>query len=200
MALSIFAATSTNVTSRPIRANLRRIIALDAWNGNGTTGASSAHTHKSDVGGVLLNLHGSEAVREAFRQIQNAVSRSLGEAYFQGVTIQPMIAEKGYEVIVGSTVDPATGRHQILGIGRLIWSHFVNEAEFALLISDPFQGRGLGTELLARLVEIGREEKLERIVTFIHPDNADMKRISEKVGFRVHYSCEEVLKAEIDLE
>ncbi|MFH1573928.1 MAG: GNAT family N-acetyltransferase, partial [Acidobacteriota bacterium] len=89
---------------------------------------------------------------------------------------------------------------EIVGVGRLIRMHGIPEAEFAIIVSDRIQKSGLGTELLGRLVEIGRAEKLGRITGDILPDNAGMLRVCEKLGFRCRYSTEEgVIKAEIVL-
>ena len=41
--------------------------------------------------------------------------------------------------------DPETGEHRVLGVGRLSRLHGRNEAEFAILVADPYQGQGLGT-------------------------------------------------------
>jgi acetyltransferase len=79
---------------------------------------------------------------------------------------------------------------EIVGVGRLSRLHARNEAEFAILISDGFQGRGLGTELLRRLVEIGREEKMDRIVAEILDGNIGMQRAAIKNGFRLHRTPE----------
>jgi acetyltransferase len=79
------------------------------------------------------------------------------------------------------------GPHRILGVGRLIKEHAKNEAEFAILISDPWQGKGLGSELLKLLVEIGRKERLSRIIGHIAAENTMMKRISEEVGFDLRF-------------
>jgi acetyltransferase len=78
--------------------------------------------------------------------------------------------------------------------------YWENEAEFALLISDQSQNRGLGTELLRRLVEIGREEKLRRITADILPDNIPMQKICSKLGFKLKHDPENgVVEAEIVL-
>ena len=74
---------------------------------------------------------------------------------------------------------------EIVGVGRLIRLHSVNEAEFALVVSDEWQGQGIGTELLRRLVQIGHDEKLERITATILPDNGEMQRVARKAGFTV---------------
>jgi acetyltransferase len=96
--------------------------------------------------------------------------------------------------------DREAHREDLLGVGRLIRVHGTRDAEFAILISDQWQGHGIGTELLARLVQIGREEKLERIVADILPDNTEMQRVCEKIGFKQEYSAAEgVVKAAIDL-
>ena len=51
------------------------------------------------------------------------------------------------------------GQPLIVAVGRLSKSHAVPEAEFAILVADAWQGQGLGTELLNRLVQIGRDER-----------------------------------------
>jgi acetyltransferase len=79
---------------------------------------------------------------------------------------------------------------QILGVGRLSKLHGVNEGEFAILISDPWQGQGLGTELLRRVVEVGRQEKLQRIIGHILADNHVMNHVCQKVGFKVGHDAD----------
>jgi acetyltransferase len=79
--------------------------------------------------------------------------------------------------------DPATGERTILAIGRLSKLRQTAEAEFAILVSDAYQGHGFGVELLRRLVQIGRDEKLKRIVATILSDNVAMQRVSRKIGF-----------------
>jgi len=81
--------------------------------------------------------------------------------------------------------DPATGERAILAIGRLSKLHLTPEAEFAILVSDAYQGHGFGVELLRRLVQIGRDEKLQRIVATILAENVAMQRVSRKIGFRL---------------
>jgi acetyltransferase len=92
------------------------------------------------------------------------------------------------------------GTHQILGVGRLIKEHGIAEAEFAVLISDPWQGKGFGSELLKLLVQIGRKEGLRRITGRISPENSTMKTVSEQVGFRLRFDeSEQEWKAEMAL-
>jgi acetyltransferase len=100
--------------------------------------------------------------------------------------------------LVADRKDPETGEHEILGVGRLSQLHGVNEGEFAMLVSDPYQRQGLGTELLRRLVQIGRQEGLERINAEILSENTAMQRVCEKVGFRVERGAD-LAKAQLDL-
>ncbi len=60
-----------------------------------------------------------------------------------------------------------------------------NDAEIAVLVSDRYQGLGLGTEILNRLLHIGHQANLDHVVAEILPDNAIMKRINEKLDFPV---------------
>jgi acetyltransferase len=79
---------------------------------------------------------------------------------------------------------------QILGVGRLSKLRGVNEGEFAILVCDAWQGLGLGTELLKRVVKIGREEKLQRIIGHILPENHVMSQACQKVGFKVGHGAD----------
>ena len=72
-------------------------------------------------------------------------------------------------------------------------------AEFAILVTDQFQRRGLGSELLRRLIQVGRDESLGRIVGDIHPDNRGMQHICEQLGFRLRRTLGESVRAEIAL-
>jgi acetyltransferase len=103
--------------------------------------------------------------------------------------------------LVGDYRDPETGERKILGVGRLskVRGGAGDEAEFALLVSDQFQGRGLGTELLRRLVQVGRDEGLARIVGDVLPENVEMLRVCEKLGFKLSRDMEEpVVRAVLD--
>jgi acetyltransferase len=93
-----------------------------------------------------------------------------------------------------------TAESEILGVGRLTKIQGSGEGEFAILVSDNWHHRGLGVELLKRLVDIGRDEKLIRIYGDILPENRDMLRVCDKLGFCHKYSAEErVVRAEIAL-
>jgi acetyltransferase len=79
---------------------------------------------------------------------------------------------------------------EIIGVGRLSRLHDVNEAEFALTVSDQWQRSGLGTRLLTLLVQAGRDERLERITAIMLADNLGMQRVARKVGFTLRHAGE----------
>jgi acetyltransferase len=95
--------------------------------------------------------------------------------------------------------DATTGEHECLAVGRLSKMHGVNEAEFSMLVNDAYQHQGLGTELLRRLIQIGRDEQIKRIKAEILPINRGMQRVCEKLGFHVHRVSRDLVEAEIEL-
>jgi len=78
---------------------------------------SATITHKTDVGGVKLNLGDETAVRAAYRSIEASVTQKAGASHFDGVTVQPMVRMDGYELILGSSVDPQFGPVLLFGSG-----------------------------------------------------------------------------------
>jgi acetyltransferase len=74
-------------------------------------------THKTDVGGVLLDLADASSVQAAFVQIRRSVEERAGAQHFLGCTVQPMIRLEGYELILGSSVDPQFGPVLLFGQG-----------------------------------------------------------------------------------
>ena len=99
-------ATSEEETIR-IAAKLGGMVVLKLY--------SETVSHKTDVGGVKLGLRGKKAIREAYREIQDAVRKNPGA--FLGVTVEPMIDLDGYELILGSSTDAQFGPVLLFGSG-----------------------------------------------------------------------------------
>ncbi len=74
-------------------------------------------THKSDVGGVEVELEDAAKVRTAFDRIVASVRERRPEAEIQGVTVQPMVRSSGYELVLGARKDPIFGAVILLGAG-----------------------------------------------------------------------------------
>jgi acetyltransferase len=89
--------------------------------------------------------------------------------------------------LVAERKNPRTGLSEIVGVARFNRSQSGEEAEFAIVISDAAQGKGLGTEMLRRLVDVARQEKVKRLTAEVHSENTTMIRVCEKLGFKVEY-------------
>jgi acetyltransferase len=90
---------------------------------------SETITHKTDVGGVQLNLKDEAEVRKAFNDIKTAVTQKKGAEHFQGVTVQKMIKlADGYEIILGSSIDPQFGPVLLFGMGGQLVEVFKDRA------------------------------------------------------------------------
>ncbi|MDB9358200.1 acetate--CoA ligase family protein, partial [Nodularia spumigena CS-587/03] len=85
-------------------------------------------THKTDVGGVQLNLRDAEAVRLAYNAIAESVSEKIGVEHFLGVTVQPMVKMAGYELIIGSSLDAQFGPVLLFGTGGKLVEIFRDRA------------------------------------------------------------------------
>ncbi|MFZ2281779.1 MAG: acetate--CoA ligase family protein [Prosthecobacter sp.] len=78
---------------------------------------SSTITHKSDCGGVQLNLLNAAAVQQAWRLICDNVTHLHGLSAFEGVTVQRMVTQKGIELILGASADAQFGPVLLIGAG-----------------------------------------------------------------------------------
>jgi acetyltransferase len=89
---------------------------------------------------------------------------------------------------------------EILGVGRLSRIPGQSEAEFALLIADQWQRKGLGTQLLEHLLKVARAEHLARVSADILPDNKQMQDLAKRAGFTLtHDPHDSGVRAQIDL-
>ena len=93
-----------------------------------------------------------------------------------------------YDREIALVVDRETpeGGHEILGIGRLSRTLVPGEADFAFLVSDKWQRHGLGTDLMANLVRVARQEGISRLSGCVMAGNAGMQRICRKAGMQLH--------------
>jgi acetyltransferase len=89
---------------------------------------SETITHKTDVGGVQLNLKNADAVRNAFKLIRDSVTAKVGAEHFGGANVQPFAKLEGYEVILGSSIDPQFGPVLLFGMGGQLVEVFKDRA------------------------------------------------------------------------
>ena len=102
-------------------------------------------SHKSDVGGVELNLGDEAAVRDAFERIRRSLAAKARDARFEGVAVQPM-AKPGVELLAGTFRDDRFGTMVMVGLGG-VFVEVMNDTSLALA---PIGGRE-ASAMLARL-------------------------------------------------
>jgi acetyltransferase len=101
---------------------------------------------------------------------------------------------------VAKTRDSVRGAGEIVGVGRLIKIPGTSQAEVAILVSDAFQNRGVGSALVQRLIEFGREEKLELLTASFLAGNRPIQSLFQGLGFTFRDSSEpEIREAELAL-
>ena len=102
--------------------------------------------------------------------------------------------------LVADRTVPETAQHEILAVGQLSKMPARKQAKVAVVVSDLYQRQGLGTELLQRLIQVARDEKLREIVANILPENLGMRALANRFGFKVRASDDSgMLVAVLDL-
>ena len=127
----------------------------------------------------LIQFHEALSEQSVFMRYAQAVQLSDRIAHERLARIAFNDYDRELALVAECVDDP----NEIVGVGRLSKDRVEKAGEFTLLITDAFQGKGLGTEFLRRLVQIGRDEGLERITAEILPDNYGMQRVCENMGF-----------------
>jgi len=102
-------------------------------------------THKSDVGGVKLNLDSDQAVGDAFDAVTAAARRAAPDATIAGVSVQRM-AEPGIEVIVGVSTDPQFGPVLMFGLGGVL-VEVLKDVAFRVIPITPRDARQMVREI-----------------------------------------------------
>ncbi len=107
--------------------------------------ASPDIPHKSDIGGVMLNLRGADAVTAAHARILAAVEAHAPQARLDGVLVAPM-RERGIELIVGMARDPQWGPVLAVGLGG-VWVETLKDVALRVLPVDETEIRAMLAEL-----------------------------------------------------
>jgi acetyltransferase len=148
---------------------------------------------------VMVQFHQTLSERSVYLRYFNALKLSQRIAHDRLMRICFIDYDREMALVAVRT-DPATSAQEILGVGRLSRLHGINEAEYAVLVGDQWQRQGLGTELLRRMLEIARQEKIARVVGSFLEENYEMQSVSKKLGMKLVRSMDEPLvRAFIDL-
>ena len=125
--------------------------------------------HKSDIGGVLLDLSGSAAVRAGWAQVVAAARQHAPAARIDGVLVSPM-RPRGAELFVGVTRDPQWGPVLAVGLGG-VWVEVLKDVALRLLPATPAEIRTALDELRGAAVLKGSrglpEAELDRVAAVV---------------------------------
>ncbi|MDW8021930.1 MAG: GNAT family N-acetyltransferase [Nitrososphaerota archaeon] len=103
------------------------------------------------------------------------------------------------EMAIIAEYTDSSGKRRNVGVGRLIMDPTRKRGEFAIVVADDFQGKGLGTKLVDMLIEVAEEKGLESIYGLVMPENIRMIELCRKLGFDIRYTPEEVI-VELNLQ
>ena len=130
---------------------------------------------------LMVQFHATLSERSVYLRYFCSLSLSTRVEHERLVRICFGSYDRGF-ALVADRRNPDTGQHEVLGVGRFSAMNRA-EAEAAVLVSDQWQGRGLGTELLARVARVAREENFKKLSGEILRDNLATQAIFKKAGF-----------------
>ena len=82
-------------------------------------------------------------------------------------------------------MDAARKEEKILGVARLIRKPGGTKAEFAIVVGDDWQGKGIGAALMDQLILVARKQDLESVYGFVLPQNKQMLLLARNLGFKI---------------
>ena len=127
-------------------------------------------THKTDAGGIRLDLRCDADVCEAYRQIISSARQYKPDARIEGVTIQPYFSNPDYEILLGAKRDPNFGPVILFGMGGI----------YTEILKDRALGLPPMNRLLAR--RLMQETKAYSLLKgYRNRPAADMERLEEMI-------------------
>ncbi len=131
---------------------------------------------------LMVEFHRGLSSESVYMRYFSAVGFNARTAHNRLIRVCHVDYDRDIALVVTNEKDD--GEEEIIAAGRLTKEHGQNSAEYAILVSDLWHGQGIGTRLLKQLIEVGKQEKLDRIVAYILPNNGGMRKVSERLGFK----------------
>jgi acetyltransferase len=139
---------------------------------------------------AMLERCSPETIRQRFRYMFKATTHEMA-ARFCFLDYDREIA-----IVAEHRTD---GERQLLGVGRLVANAEHTQAEYAVLVTDDWQNRGLGSLLTDGCLDIARRWGLRRVVAEMASDNQRMASLFERRGFELCSIANDTLKAAKEL-
>jgi acetyltransferase len=92
------------------------------------------------------------------------------------------------------------GKRKILGVTRLSIESDAKHGEMAFIVSDYWQGLGLGTKLVDYTLDIAKEKGIENVYAIMLQDNYRALSLTKKMGFAIEYLSDGTVKGTLDLK
>jgi acetyltransferase len=132
---------------------------------------------------LMVQFHATLSERSVYLRYFCSLNLSTRVEHERLVRICFGSYDRGF-ALVADRRNAETGQHEILGVGRFSAING-SEAEAAVLVADPWQGRGLGTELVETVARVARAEKFQKVSGEILRDNLATQAIFRKAGFKL---------------
>lgn len=125
----------------------------------------------------LLHNCSAESIRSRFQYLFKRTTHEMASRY--------CFLDYDREMAIVAEVERA-GKRELIGVGRLVADPEHEDAEYAVLVADAWQDRGVGGRLTDYCLEIAKDWGLQRVVGRTTLDNSRMIALFENRGFEVH--------------
>ena len=88
-------------------------------------------------------------------------------------------------------LDESASPEKMLGVARIIGAPDLSETEFSIMISEPWQGKGVGAQLLLNLLKVAKQQGAAKVWGTVLRENTQMQQLGKKCGFALKYNSEE---------
>eukprot|EP00567_Pseudictyota_dubia_P018750 CAMPEP_0197434046 /NCGR_PEP_ID=MMETSP1175-20131217/1823_1 /TAXON_ID=1003142 /ORGANISM="Triceratium dubium, Strain CCMP147" /LENGTH=934 /DNA_ID=CAMNT_0042962623 /DNA_START=104 /DNA_END=2908 /DNA_ORIENTATION=- len=146
---------------------------------------------------LMVKFH--ESLSERTVQLRFFTPMNLRQRVSHERLSQIVFSDYDREMVLVAVHEHPRRGDEIAGVGRLTKLHNECDAEFGIIVSDRFQGQGLGREMTRRLIAIGRDEGLRRIEAYVRKENSRMLSLVKKAGFHVAREDDHVVEEYMDL-
>jgi acetyltransferase len=133
---------------------------------------------------LMVKFHATLSDRTVYMRYFNSISLTTRTTHERLMRICHS-DDQNEMVLIADLKDQHTRETHILGVARLNKLHAEGGAEIAVLVADQHQRKGLGTELLRRLVKIARDMGVNRLLAEMLRDNVAIQTIFRGLGFRL---------------
>jgi acetyltransferase len=138
--------------------------------------------------------------------LDNCSEQTIYFRYFQVIKSWPHQAlirftQNDYDREIGiAAIGLPPGPTIMMGVGRLVMTPERDAAEFAVIVADPWHGKGLGEKLIERVMEIAKENGVRTLAGDVLPENRPMLALVKKMGFKLLRTADAACRVELDLD